>query len=72
MSKDKKPDLNNLRYRYNKLYKKGDYRKAKQVSDYAKSIHGFDIDEAFHSNLESKQDPRDPFGIGKTKRIKYG
>ena len=72
MSKNKKPDLQNLKYRFNKVYKQGNWRKAKEVSEYAKSIHGVDIDEAYHANLEQKEDYRDPYKIGRTRKIKYG
>ena len=55
--------------------KEGDFNKAKEISYYALHVHGANIDEEYHSKLEQKQDPRDPFGLGKmpkNKRIKYG
>jgi hypothetical protein len=71
----KKPKLQNLKYRFNKFMKEGDFSKAKQLSKYTESIHGVNLDEEYHAKLEAKQDPRDPFGLGKMsgfKKIKYG
>jgi predicted RNA-binding protein with EMAP domain len=67
--------LQGLRYRYNKAMKLGKFNEAKKIDAYAKSVHGSSIDEEYHAKLEQKQDPKDPFGLGKTqknRRIKYG
>ena len=61
-----------LRYRYNSLYKKGDVTKAKEVSDRAKALHGVDLEQAYHAKLASKEDTKDPFGVGRVKRLRYG
>tara|TARA_R100000329_G_scaffold86568_2_gene72995 strand:- start:1253 stop:1465 length:213 start_codon:yes stop_codon:yes gene_type:complete len=68
----KKADIKYLRYRYNSLYKKGDVTKAKEVSDRAKALHGVDLEQAYHAKLASKEDPKDPFGVGRVKRLRYG
>ena len=72
----KKPaKLQNLRYRYNKAMKLGNFNEAKKIDTYGKSVHGVSIDEQYHADLDKKMDPRDPFGLGKmpkNKRIKYG
>jgi hypothetical protein len=75
MAKKQPPKLANLRYRFNKLIKEGDYRKAKELSRYSQSIHGVNLDEEYHAKLSSKEDPRDPFGLGRMpgyKKQKYG
>ena len=75
MAKKQPPKLANLRYRINKLIKEGDYKKAKELSRYSQSIHGVNLDEEYHAKLSSKEDPRDPFGLGKIpgyKKQKYG
>ena len=74
MSK-KPPKLQNLRYRFNKFIKEGDFSKAKQLSRYSQSIHGVNLDEEYHAKLASQEDPRNPFGLGKIsghKKQKYG
>lgn len=73
--KRKPAKLQNLKYRYNKAMKLGDFQEAKKINSYAKSVHGANIDEEYHAKLEQKADPKDPFGLGKiskNKRIKYG
>tara|TARA_Y100000004_G_C8704313_1_gene323059 strand:- start:45 stop:272 length:228 start_codon:yes stop_codon:yes gene_type:complete len=75
MAKKQPPKLANLRYRFNKLIKEGDYKKAKELSRYSQSIHGVNLDEEYHAKLSSKEDPRDPFGLGRIpgyKKQKYG
>jgi len=75
MAKKQPPKLANLRYRFNKLIKEGDYKKAKELSRYSQSIHGVNLDEEYHAKLSSKEDPRDPFGLGRMpgyKKQKYG
>ena len=71
----KPPKLQNLRYRFNKLMKEGDFSKAKSLSRYSQSIHGVNLDEEYHAKLEAKQDPRNPFNLGKLsgyKKQRYG
>ena len=75
MAKKQPPKLQNLRYRFNKLFKECDFKKAKELSRYSQSIHGVNLDEEYHAKLAAKQDPRDPFGLGKIagyKKQKYG
>jgi hypothetical protein len=61
-----------LRYRYNYFYKRGKYAEAKKVSDRADALFGRNIDNEFHMKLSEKENINDPFGIGKTNKIKYG
>ena len=61
-----------LRYRFNYFYKRGEWDEAKKVSERANALYGGDIDQEFHAKLESKRDPKDPFGIGKTRKLRYG
>ena len=68
----KQPDLNYFRYRYNFLYKRGQYAEAKKVSERADALFGRNIDQEFHAKLESKRNPKDHFGIGKTRKLRYG
>jgi hypothetical protein len=42
------------------------------VSERADALYGRNIDQEFHAKLESKRDPKDPFGIGKTRKLRYG
>ena len=75
MAKKQPPKLQNLRYRFNKPFKEGDFKKAKELSRYSQSIHGVNLDEEYHAKLAAKQDPRDPFVLGKIagyKKQKYG
>ena len=75
MAKKQPPKLANLRYRFNKLFKEGDFKKAKELSRYSQSIHGVNLDEEYHARLAAKEDPRDPIGLGKVpgyKKQKYG
>ena len=64
MSK-KPPKLQNLRYRFNKFMKEGDFSKAKQLSRYSQSIHGVNLDEEYHAKLAAKEDPLDHYSLGK-------
>ncbi len=73
--KRKPAKLQNLKYRYNKAMRLGNFQEAKKISAYAKIVHGPNIDEEYHAKLEQKRDPKDPFGLGrisKNKRVKYG
>ena len=60
----KPPKLNNLKYRFNKLMKEGDFNKAKALSKYAQSLHGVSLDEQYHAKQQKKYNPKDPFGLG--------
>jgi len=68
----KNPDINYFRYRYNYFYKRGDFSKAKKVSERADALFGRDIEHEYHAKMESKRSPKDPFGIGRTKKLRYG
>ena len=59
-----------LRYRFNYFYKRGQWEDAKKVSDRADALFGRNLDQEFHAKIQDN--PRDPFGIGKAKKIKYG
>ena len=38
----------------------------------ADALFGRDIEHEFHVKQEAKRNPKDPFGIGKTKKLRYG
>lgn len=70
-----KPKLQNLRYRFNKFIKEGNFPKAKELSKYSQVLHGVNLDEEYHAKLASKEDPRNPFNLGRVsgyKKQKYG
>lgn len=69
---DKKADINYLRYRYNYFMKRGQWEDAKKVSERAIALYGRNIDQEHHNKKEQEYDPKDPFGIGRTKKVKYG
>tara|TARA_R100001530_G_scaffold106936_1_gene74711 strand:- start:67 stop:213 length:147 start_codon:yes stop_codon:yes gene_type:complete len=46
--------------------------KAKLYNNMASQIHGVNLDVAYHEKLSKREDRLGPFGIGKSKKIKYG
>ena len=68
--KETKVTVDYLRYRFNYFYKRGEWDEAKKVSESANALFGRNLDQEFHAKIQD--DPRDPFGIGKAKKIKYG
>ncbi len=68
----KRPDINYFRYRYNYFYKRGEWDKAKKVSERADALFGRDLEHEFHAKQEAKENPKDPFKIGGVKKLRYG
>ena len=68
---NQKPSLQYLRSRYNKFYKEGNIKKARLYNDAAIGYYGFDIEQAYHARLAKKLQ-RNPFGIKRFKKIRYG
>ena len=68
----KRPDINYFRYRYNYFYKRGDFSEAKKVSERANALFGRDLEHEFHAKQEAKENPKDPFMIGRAKKLRYG
>ena len=72
MAKKFKYDMEYLYNAYKKNYNKGDMEKAKLYNTMASQIHGADLDVIYHDKLSKREDRLGPFGIGKSKKIKYG
>ena len=72
MAKKFKYDLEYLYSSYKKNYNKGNMEKAKLYNNMASQIHGVNLDVAYHEKLSKREDRLGPFGIGKSKKIKYG
>ena len=72
MAKKFKYDLEYLYSSYKKNYNKGDMEKAKLYNTMASQIHGVNLDVAYHDKLSKREDRLGTFGIGKSKKIKYG
>jgi len=72
MAEKKKYDLQYLYNSYKKHYKKVNMDKANEYSDLAQKLHGVDLRERYHAKLAKKEDNAGMFGIGRTKKLKYG
>lgn len=72
MAKKFKYDLEYLYSSYKKNYNKGDMEKAKIYNTMASQIHGVNLDVIYHDKLSNKESRLGIFGIGKSKKIKYG
>ena len=72
MAEKKKYDLQYLYNSYKKHYKKVNMDKANEYSDLAQKLHGVDLRERYHAKLAKKEQNAGMFGIGKTKKLKYG
>ena len=75
MAKKEKKNKYELQYLYNsykKYYKRVDLDKANKYNDMAIQLHGVDLRDRYHAKLEKKEENSGMFGIGKTKKLKYG
>jgi|TARA_R110002020_G_scaffold6208_2_gene25914 hypothetical protein len=72
MAEKNKYDLQYLYNSYKKHYKKVDMDKANQYSDLAQELHGVDLRERYHQKLAKKEQNAGMFGLGKTKKLRYG
>ena len=72
MAEKKKYDLQYLYNSYKKNYKKLDMQKANNYNDLAQKLHGVDLRDRYHAKLAKKEENAGVYGLGKTKRLKYG
>ena len=72
MAEKKKYDLQYLYNSYKKNYKKVNMEKAEQYNDLAQELHGVDLRERYHAKLAKKEENAGMYGLGKTKKLKYG
>ena len=72
MAKKFKYDVDYLYKSYKKFYNKGDMEKAKQYNSIAEQMHGVNLDTVYHNKLEKQEKNKGLFGIGTTKKLKYG
>ncbi len=72
MADKKKYDLEYLYMRYKKFYKKGEMKKAKEYNSLAVQYHQVNLADRFHKYLDNKEKKDGPFGLGKTRRLRYG
>tara|TARA_R110002020_G_scaffold20393_2_gene69895 strand:- start:2433 stop:2651 length:219 start_codon:yes stop_codon:yes gene_type:complete len=72
MAKKFKYDINYLYKSYKKFYNKGNMAKAKEYNSIAEQVHGVSLDTAYHSKLDKQEKNKGSFGIGNTKKLKYG
>ena len=70
--KKNKYELQYLYNSYKKYYKKVDLDKANKYNDMAIKLHGVDLRDRYHAKLEKKEKNAGMFGLGKTKRLRYG
>ena len=72
MAKKFKYDLEYLYNAYKKNYNRGNMEKASVYNTMATQLHGVNLDVIYHDKLNKREDRLGPFGIGKSKKIKYG
>ena len=72
MAEKKKYDLQYLYNSYKKHYKKVNMDKANEYNDSAQKLHGVDLRDRYHAKLAKKEKNAGMFGLGKTKKLKYG
>jgi len=72
MAEKNKYDLQYLYNSYKKNYKKLNMQKANNYNDLAQKIHGVDLRDRYHAKLAKKEQNAGMYGLGKTKRLKYG
>ena len=46
--------------------------KANQYNDLAQKLHSVDLRDRYHAKLAKKEENAGMYGLGKTKRLKYG
>jgi hypothetical protein len=75
MGKDKRKVKHDVKYlyaRYVKFYNKGDLDKAAEYDNLAMELYGVDLTQRYHTKLEKREKSKGTFGLGKTKRLRYG
>tara|TARA_R110000824_G_scaffold213358_3_gene399623 strand:- start:692 stop:910 length:219 start_codon:yes stop_codon:yes gene_type:complete len=72
MAEKRKHDLQYLYNSYKKHYNKSDMDKANSYNDLAQKLHGVDLRDRYHAKLAKKEENQGPFGLGKTKKLRYG
>ena len=70
--KKNKHDLAYLFKRYTKFYNMAELKKADEYNDLAIRLHGVDLRDKLHARQEKRDKKNGPFGLGKTKRMRYG
>jgi len=55
-----------------KSYKRADLDKANKYNEMAIQLHGVDLRDRYHAKLAKKEENAGMFGLGKTKKLKYG
>ena len=72
MAKKFKYNIEYLYTAYKRNYNKGDMEKAILYNNMATELHGINLDIMYHEKLNKREGRLGPFGIGKSKKIKYG
>lgn len=57
---------------YKKNYNRGDMEKADIYNSMAEKLHGINLSNTYHNKMNAKENSKGMFGIGKSKKIKYG
>jgi hypothetical protein len=57
---------------YNKNYNRGDLDKAKIYDNIAQKIHGVSLEVNYHNRLAASEKRKGPYGIGSTRKLRYG
>jgi hypothetical protein len=70
--RETKHDVKYLYARYIKFYNKADMDKASEYHDLAMKLHGVDLAQRYHMKIEKREQSKGTFGLGKTKRLRYG
>jgi len=72
MAEKKKYELQYLFNSYKKYYKRADLIKAEKYNNLSLKLHGVDLRDKYHAKLERREKEYGMFGLGKTKKLKYG
>tara|TARA_R110000824_G_scaffold247088_3_gene436227 strand:+ start:3146 stop:3397 length:252 start_codon:yes stop_codon:yes gene_type:complete len=57
---------------YKKAYRKADMEKANYYNNISLQVHGTDLNNKFHESLARKEERDGVYGIGKSKKLRYG
>ena len=71
-NKIKKGNINYLKSRYSFHYKKGNWKRAEEYSDYAVNHYNTDLRDWFETKESNKMSKKNIFGFDKPKRLRYG
>ena len=67
-----KHDPQYLYREYKKAYRNSDMEKAKYYNDISMQVNGSDLSGKFHNHLAAKEERDGVYGMGKTKKFRYG